>query len=132
MKSSYENFAMKIYQLLGSSIDSSGGVYGYTVYSYVKKKQTNKKIIRVKRLGINPGKCTIKAKFFQLDPKFNPRFHDNMGDGCYFTSREKLVEFIQTGLRVMHQKRYDEGMELANKLHVRKKKVYDLSCTKQL
>lgn len=108
---------MKIYHILGVSTAANGEVYGWTTYSYMPNKQTDKKYIHVKRLGkINPGNYKIDRRAFQLDPIFDKKKHDNMCHMCYFTSTEKLVEFLRTGLETMH----GDALKQAQKLHPRK------------
>lgn len=111
---------MKIYHILGVNTDSNGEVSGWMTYSYIASRQTDKKYIHIKRLTkINPGDYKVERKIFELDPVFDPKKHDNLCPGCFFTSKEKLVEFLRTGLRTMHQRRYDGAMKLCDKMHPR-------------
>jgi hypothetical protein len=112
---------MKIYHIFGAQYDKNGEVYGWTTYSYMPNRQPDKKYIHVKRLGkINTGNFKIDRRAFQLDPIFDKKKHDNMCHMCYFTSTEKLVEFLRTGLETMHQDMYDDTMKMCKKLHPRK------------
>lgn len=111
---------MLIYNAASAKITETGEVYGWLTFKYDPKNQPETDVVILERLYVNPTEYRVRQNSFVLDPKYNSDNHNQICHNQFFTTTEKLVEFIREGLRTEVENYYKHKTELIKNLHPRK------------